>query len=56
MKAGSDWCLFLPLGEESSELGSTDDSLDGSDAGGENDGDLGEWHLGGDIAGDAGGV
>ena len=29
MKAGSDWCLFLPLGEESSELGSTDDSLDG---------------------------
>ena len=21
MKAGSDWCLFLPLGEESSELG-----------------------------------
>ena len=20
MKAGSDWCLFLPLGEESSEL------------------------------------
>ena len=33
MKAGSDWCLFLPLGEESSELGSTDDSLDGNDAG-----------------------
>ena len=56
MKAGSDWCLFLPLGEESFELGSTDDSLDGSDAGGENDGDLGEWHLGGDIAGDTGGV
>ena len=56
MKAGSDWCLFLPLGEESSELGSTDDSLDGSDAGGEYDGDLGEWHLGGDVAGDAGGV
>ena len=56
MKAGSDWCLFLPSGEESSELGSTDDSLDGSDAGGENDGDLGEWHLGGDVAGDVGGV
>ena len=33
MKAGSDWCLFLPSGEESSELGSTDDSLDGNDAG-----------------------
>ena len=29
MKAGSDWCLFLPVGEESSEQGSTDDSLDG---------------------------
>ena len=61
MKAGSDWCLFLPLGEESSELGSTDDSLDGNDAGGEHEGDLGEWHLGGDDAGgehdgDAGGV
>ena len=56
MKAGSDWCLFLPSGEESSELGSTDDSLDGSDAGSENDGDLGEWHLGGDVAGDTGGV
>ena len=56
MKAGSDWCLFLPLGEESSELGSTDDSLDGNDAGGEYDGDLGEWHLGSDDAGDAGGV
>ena len=54
MKAGSDWCLFWPSGEESSELGSTDDSLDGSDAGGENDGDLGEWCLGGDIAGDVG--
>ena len=26
MKAGSDWCIFLPLGEESSELGSMDDS------------------------------
>ena len=39
MKAGSDWCLFLPSGEESSELGSTDDSLDGNDAGGEYDGD-----------------
>ena len=42
MKAGSDWCLFLPSGEESSELGSMDDSLDGYDAGGEHDGDLGE--------------
>ena len=42
MKAGSDWCLFLPSGEESSELGSMDDSLDGNDAGGEHDGDLGE--------------
>ena len=39
MKGGSD---FLPLGEESSELGSTDDSLDGNDAGGEHDSDLGE--------------
>ena len=61
MKAGSDWCLFLPSGEESPELGSTDDSLDGNDAGGEYDGDLGEWHLGGDDAGgecdgDIGGV
>ena len=61
MKAGSDWCLFLPLGDESSELGSMDDSLDGNDAGGEYDGDLGEWCLGGDDAGgehdgDAGGV
>ena len=61
MKAGSDWCLFLPLGEESSELGSMDDSLDGNDAGGEYDGDLGEWHLGGDDAegehdSDSGGV
>ena len=61
MKAGSDWCLFLPLGEESSELGSMDDSLDGNNAGGEYDGDLGEWCLGGDDAGgeydgDIGGV
>ena len=56
MKAGSDWCLFLPSGEESSELDLTDDSLDGRDAGGENDGDLGEWCLGGDVAGDSGGV
>ena len=31
------------MGEESSEWGSTDDSLDGRDAGGENDGDLGEY-------------
>ena len=56
MKAGSDWCLFLPSGEESSELGSTDDSLDGNDAGGKYDGDLGEWRLGGDVAGDVRGV
>ena len=42
MKAGLDWCLSLPLGEESSELGSTDDSLDGNDARGEHDGDLDE--------------
>ena len=55
MKAGSDWCLFLPLGEESSELGSMDDSLDGNDAGGEHDGDLDEYHLGGDEGG-VGGV
>ena len=45
-KLVQDWCLFLPSGEESSELGFTDDSLDGNDAGGEYDGDLGEWHLG----------
>ena len=32
MKAGSDWCLFLPSGDESSELGLMDDSLDGNDA------------------------
>ena len=56
MKAGSDWCLFLASGEESSELGSMDDSLDGNDAGGEHDGDLGEEHCGGDDGGDVGGV
>ena len=56
MKDGSDWCLFLPSGEESSEMGSTDDSLDGDDAGGECDGDLGQWCLGGDDGGDVGGV
>ena len=33
------------------ELGLTDDSMDGNDAGGEYDGDLGEWCLGGDNAG-----
>ena len=44
MKAGSDLCLSLPSGEESSELGSTDDTLDGNDAGGEYDGDLGEQY------------
>ena len=32
-KAGSDWCLFLPSCEESSELGSTDDCLDRNDVG-----------------------
>ena len=42
MKAGSDWCLFLPSGEESSELGSMDESLDGYDAESEHDADLGE--------------
>ena len=36
MKAGSDRCLFLPLGDESSEWGSSGDD------GGEYDGDLGE--------------
>ena len=46
MKAGSDWCLFLPSGEESSELGPTDDSLDGNDAGAEHEGDLGGGTLG----------
>ena len=56
MKAGSDWCHFLPSCEEFSELGSTDDSLDENDAGGEHDGDLGEWHLRGDDGGDVGGV
>ena len=56
MKAGTDWCLFLPSGEESSELGSMEDYLDGNDAGGEHDGDLGEWCLGGDDRGDVGGV
>ena len=39
------------MGEESSELGSMDYSLNGNDAGGEYDGDLGEWCLGGDDAG-----
>ena len=47
MKVASDWYLFLPSGEKSSGLGSMDDSLDGNDAGGEHDGDLGEWCLGG---------
>ena len=56
MKAGSDWCLFLPVGEESSEWGSTDDSLDGRDAGGEYDGNLGEYSHWGDGNGDEGGV
>ena len=58
MKAGSDLYLFLPVGEESYEQGSTDDSLDDLDAGGEYDGDLGEYsHWGdGDGDGDEGGV
>ena len=42
MKADSDWSLFLPLGKESSELGSTDDCFDGKDVGGEYDSDPGE--------------
>ena len=36
MKVGSDWCLFLPSGDESSEWNSSGDD------GGEYDGDLGE--------------
>ena len=55
MKAGSDWCLFLPSGEESSELGLMDDSLDGNDAGGEYDGDLGD-NARGEHDGDLGGT
>ena len=54
MKAGSDRCLFLPVGEGSSEWGSTDDCLGGSYVGGEYDGDLGEYSHWGD--GDEGGV
>ena len=42
MKAGSDLCLSLPLGVNSSELGSTGLSLDGKDDGGGCEGDLGE--------------
>ena len=56
MKAGSYWCFFLPVGEESSERGSTDDSLDGRDAGDEYDGDLGEYSHWGDDGGDGRGV
>ena len=56
MKVGSDWCLFLPVGVESSEWGSTDDSLDDRDAGGEYDGDLAEYSHWGDGNGDEGGV
>ena len=56
MEAGSDLCLFLPVGEESSEWGSTDDSLDDKDAGGEYEGDLGEYSCWGDGNGDKGGV
>ena len=56
MKAGSDLCPFLPVGEESSEWGSSDDSLDDLDAGGEYDGDFGEYSHWGDGDGDEGGV
>ena len=56
MKASSDWCLFLPIGKESSEWGSTDDSLAGRDAGGEYDGNLGEYSHWNDDGGDGGGV
>ena len=42
MKAGSDLCLTLPSGVASSVLGSTELSLDGTDDGGEQEGDLGE--------------
>ena len=48
MKADSDWFPFLSVGEESSGWGSTDDSLDDLDAGGEYDGDLGECSHWGD--------
>ena len=52
MKAGSDWCLFLPVGEESFEWGSTDDSLDANDAGSDYDSDLDEYIHWGDDTGD----
>ena len=48
MKAGSDRCLFLPLGDESSEWGSSGDD------GGEYDGDLGEKWCRGDGGDDQG--
>ena len=55
MKAGSDWCLFLPVGEESYEWSSTDDPRDGRDAGGEYDGNLGEYSHWDDGDGDGDG-
>ena len=42
MKAGSDLCLSLPLGVDSSELGSTELFLGGKADRGECEGDLGE--------------
>ena len=42
MKAGSDLCLSLLLGVDSSELGCTEFFLDGKDVRGEHEGDLGE--------------
>ena len=42
MKAGSDLLLSLPLGVDSSELGSTELFLGGKADGGECEGDLGE--------------
>ena len=48
MNAGWNWCLFLPVGEKSSEQGSTDNSLDGRDPGDEYDGYLGEYSCWGD--------
>ena len=42
MKVGSDLCHTLPSGVASSVLGSTELCLDGTDDGGEYEGDLGE--------------
>ena len=41
-KSGFRLVSFPALGEESPELGSTEDSFNGNDAGGEYEGDLGE--------------